>query len=66
MKKYKVNKARKYNGGVKWEYRGKTEDWKAIVQEFEQDIENNGIWYYIGIRITDTETNEIVFEKMYI
>ena len=58
MKRYKINKNTGDLSG--WKYRGSTDDYTEVVQEFET------IGYKIGLkglRITDTETNEIIYEK---
>ena len=65
MKKYKANKAIKFLNSkgkwiVKWEYRGKVEDWEKDLER----IENHEHGFY-GIRYTDTETGKVVCEKIY-
>jgi len=77
MKKYKINYAYPVNtktskNGVKWEYRGKKteEEMQELKTSFEKTIEERkkkkerGYLVAIGLRITDTETAEIVYEKM--
>lgn len=77
MKKYKINRVYPVNTkasktGVKWEYGGKKtlEDAQEIIKEFEESIEwrrkdrESGYCVMIGLRVTDTESNEVIFEKM--
>ena len=66
MKKYKINVSHRVNSkasgsGVKWEYRGKTDDWKEKVETIQKGLgsQKEGT----GIRVTDTETGEIVYEE---
>ena len=61
-KRYKINIAERANNktGIKWRYRGKTENWKKVVDDWEF-----GITRYtreIAIRITDCVTGEKVCE----
>lgn len=60
--RYKINIAEKANNktGIKWRFRGKTENWEKIVEDWE-----NGTTRYtreIALRITDCETGETVRE----
>ena len=57
--RYKINTARVNCYGLRWEYRGKTDHWELWVKTF-------GEWHgEKGIRVTDTVTNEVVYQKMY-
>lgn len=77
MKKYKINCAYPVNTrasktGVKWEYSGKKtlEDAQEIIKSFEENIERrrkdreSGCCVMVGLRVTDTESSEVIFEKM--
>lgn len=57
MKQYKINKAFKAQG-MQWRYKGKTDDWKTVVEEFNKYPTTGD-----GIRITDTQTGEIIYEQ---
>lgn len=67
-KRFKVNKAVKVNtkcskNGIKWEYSGKVENWEKVVDDFV-NWRNSERWTsMVAIRITDTETGEVVCEK---
>ncbi len=76
MKKYKINTAYPVNtsaskNGVKWEYSGKKtfEEAQEKKECFEKYMDQNrknreaGYCVMIGLRITDTETGEIVYER---
>lgn len=76
MKKYKVNRAYPVNtntskNGIKWEYGGKKtlEDAMKLQEAFENNIEQTlqyrqaGYCVQVGLRITDTETNAVIYEK---
>lgn len=76
MKKYKINRAYPVNtkaskNGVKWEYGGKKTLEEAIELRdmFERTIEKRredrkaGYCTSIGLKITDTETNEVLYER---
>lgn len=61
MKRYKLNRAfvtntKSSSKGYRWEYAGKVDDYTEIIQNVHF---NPG---FVGIRITDTETGEIVKE----
>jgi hypothetical protein len=66
MKKYKINIAREVNpnvikAGVQWQYRGKTDNWEKVVEDWQ-----SGKTRYtseIAIRITDCETKEVIHES---
>ena len=58
MKRYKINKASRAQG-MRWRYAGKTDDYKAIVEEFNKYPTTGD-----GIRVTDTETNEVIYEQI--
>ena len=66
MKRYKINIAEKVNQntsktGIKWRYRGKTDNWKKEVEDWI-----TGKTRYtneIAIRISDCETNEVIIEQ---
>lgn len=76
MKKYKINRAFPVNtgaskSGVKWEYGGK-KTWEEAQETkdcFEKYMDRNGRirdeghCAMIGLRITDTETGEVIYEK---
>lgn len=77
MKKYKINRGYPVNtraskNGVKWEYGGKKtlEDAQEMIKDFEKTIERrrkdreSGYCVMVGLRVTDTETGEVIFEKM--
>lgn len=77
MKRYKINFAYKVNDaaskkGYKWEYRGKTNDADEVIAEFEKDIPGkleeikNGVLHVgsVGLRVTDTESGNVVYEKV--
>lgn len=66
MKKYKINRAYPVNtraskNGVKWEYGGKktAEEVEELKEYFEA-----GHCAMIGLRITDTETDTVIYEKI--
>lgn len=77
MKKYKINRAYAVNtkaskNGVKWEYGGK-KTWGEAVElkeGFEKTIDKRkedrkaGYCVQIGLRITDTETNTVIYERL--
>lgn len=74
MKRYKVNRGRNVNArasknGIKWEYKGRTDNPQESIEEFEQHIElyrewhNSGYSTCMGLRITDTETGRVIYEK---
>lgn len=76
MKKYKINRAYPVNtvaskNGFKWEYGGKRtlEEANELKEWFEETIEKRredsaaGCCVMIGLRITDTETGEAIYEK---
>lgn len=66
MARYKVNKAEKVNtrcskNGIKWRYAGTVENWQKAVEDW---VHWHNRWTgQVAIRITDTETGEIVCEK---
>lgn len=75
MKTYKINYAEPVNthcskNGIKWRYGGKKTNLEEIIKEFEDSIEwrssmkAKGYSITFGMRITDTETNEIIYERM--
>ena len=77
MKKYKINRGfpvntRASKNGVKWEYGGKKtlEDAQEMIKDFEETIEwrrkvrESGGCVMVGLRVTDTESSEVIFEKM--
>ncbi len=60
MKRYKLNEKRETNKGITWRYRGafKTEaECKEII-----NFTNIGCRHTV-FRITDAETNEIIYEE---
>lgn len=57
MKRYKINKAFKVQG-MQWRYNGKTDDWESVVAEFNKYPTTGD-----GIRITDIQTGEIIYEQ---
>ena len=65
MKRYKINRAYKTNKsvsktGLKWKYEGKTDDWQSVVDDYNNYPTVTGD----GIRVTDTETNEVIYEHI--
>lgn len=77
MKKYKINSAYPTNkktskNGILWRYKGgKTpEEAKEKIVTFEKEIENAkkfrdlGYCVAVGLRVTDTETGEVIYEKL--
>lgn len=58
MARYKVNRANKAQG-MKWRYAGKTDNWQAVVDDFNKYPTTGD-----GIRVTDTETNTIIYEQV--
>ena len=44
--------------GYRWEYRGKIADYKEHIEGWNNAIKQNCIF---GVKVTDLETNEIVF-----
>jgi len=77
MKKYKINRGYPVNTkasktGVKWEYGGKKtpEDAQEMIKDFEETIERrrkereSGYCVMIGLRVMDTESGEVIFDKM--
>ena len=46
--------------GYKWEYRGKIEDYKKNIEYWNECIKQRSMF---GVKVTDVETNEIVFYK---
>lgn len=77
MKKYKINRGYPVNTiasktGVKWEYGGKKtlEDAQEMINDFEKTIERrrkdreSGCCVMVGLRVTDTESSEVIFEKI--
>lgn len=74
MKRYKINTGANVNKhasktGIKWEYAGKVDNYDKRVEAFERNIEwyrelkESGCATMMGLRVTDTETNEVVYEK---
>lgn len=63
MKKYKINKVTSNNpsGNMQWRFAGSTTDYKKVVEEFEAMKGRDGVK---GLRITDTETNTVVYERI--
>ena len=58
MKRYKINKQ---TGKTKnWKYGGIADNYDSIIEEFETE---NGAFGVYGLRITDTETNIIIYQK---
>lgn len=75
MKRYKINNAEEVNTkasatGIKWRFGGSVDDYSETVNRFENNIEwykmkkANGHTTQLGLRITDTETNTVVYERM--
>lgn len=77
MKKYKINRAYPVNtkaskNGVKWEYGGKKtwEEALELKERFEKNIDERKEYQkanyivQIGLRITDTETNTVIYESL--
>lgn len=63
-KRYKMNEGQIVNtnasaSGIKWRYRGKFETIEAAVAEAKRWTLN------VGVRVTDCETNTIVYEEMW-
>ncbi len=63
MKRYKMNEMRvgvnQSNSGVRWTYRGKYNSVDDAVAEAKR-------WSGVsGVRVTDAETNEIVYEELW-
>lgn len=63
MKRYKMNEMRlganQSNSGVRWKYRGKYNSIDDAVAEAKR-------WSGVsGVRVTDVETNEIVYEELW-
>ena len=77
MKRYKINRAFQVNArysksGVKWEYGGKKtiEEAQELKDMFERTLEERrqnslkvAYCLMIGLRITDTETGTVIYEK---
>ena len=66
MKRYKINKAQKVNAqasknGIKWRYAGKTDNWEKVVNDWMTG--KTRYMSEIAIRVTDTQTNEIIIEQ---
>ena len=59
MKKYKINKM---TTNKRWLFGGSTDNYKERVEEFEAMKGKDGVK---GLRVTDTETNEVVFEYIF-
>jgi len=58
MKRYKVNKR---TGTAKvWKYAGMADDFNEIIRDFERMNGRDGV---IGIKITDTTTGKIIYNK---
>lgn len=68
-KRYKVNRGIRVNThcsktGIKWEYGGKVDEWEEVVDDFIKRARPYAkTTLCVGIRITDTETGEIVCEE---
>lgn len=67
MKRYKINMGCRVNthaskSGIKWEYRGKTDNLQEVIEDFDKFIDLYRI-SYAGLRITDTVTGQVVYEK---
>ena len=65
--KYKINIATPVNtktskNGIYWEYRGKTENWKARVERYHY-LKEKGWTTALGIRVTD-ENGKVIFEEI--
>lgn len=63
MKRYKVNVAYRVHAdfsksGYKWTYRGRTDDPQKWIEEYKKG------WTGDGLRITDTETDAVIFEEL--
>lgn len=64
-KRYKINKpaimvtSTIAKSGTKWEYAGRTDNIEKAVNRYESMRD-----YELGIRITDTETNKVVYEDI--
>ena len=66
MRRYKVNKAETVNtrcskNGIKWRYSGTVENWEKEVEDWLNW--RNRYTNQVAIRITDTETGKIIYEK---
>ena len=67
MKKYKINVATKVNkqaskSGILWRYAGTVSDYESRLADWRS---GKGFDFnYPGIRITDTETNQVIIEEM--
>lgn len=77
MKKYKINSAYLTNkktskNGIKWRYKGEKtlEEAKEKIETFENEVETAkkfrdlGYCVAVGLRVTDTETGEVIYEKL--
>lgn len=77
-KRYKINTAYPVNksaskNGIKWEYSGRKTDKEAEETKisFEENITRwvelckSGYCVPLGLRITDTVTGEVIYEKLY-
>ena len=67
MKKYKVNYAEKVNAkaaktGIKWTYGGKVANYEEVVERYHKF--NSFSRVVIGIRITDTDTDTVIYEEL--
>jgi hypothetical protein len=66
MKKFKIHVAKTVNtktakNGVKLEYRGRVDDWKKTVDDW-QSWTAGRFTNDLNIRVTDAETGAIIFE----
>jgi hypothetical protein len=59
MKKYKINNINSAN--MHWKFAGSTDNYKERVELFEIMKGRDGVK---GLRITDTETNKVIYEKI--
>ena len=67
MKRYKINEGVRVNkktckAGIMWRYAGKVEDWQEVIKQWDAHRMSRNV--VVGIRITDTETGQVVCEKM--
>ena len=63
MKSYKINLAKPVGttkNGIEWRYKGRTKNLEETIKEYEDFYRWSNA---IAVRITDTDTNEIVYEK---
>lgn len=65
-KRYKVNHARivcNSKKGYKWEYSFRKDEVDEMIAEY-REVENDWRGGYVGVKVIDTETNEVVYEHI--